>query len=617
MIISRRTAILYYISNRALKAAVILAILVTAAYACHLAGIASPQNSCCAHITGLIRSFIYIFIFFSWGISVRRRILRKQTRYFMFTLAMLMVFWMILRTLRYYAADNHDLARILWYMYYIPMLMIPVFMLFTAISLGKQDEYSLPVIVRLLIIPTALLIVMVLTNDIHHMAFTFKSDPLLPQDIIYSYSSGYLLIQAFNTSVILAALGIMAVKCRSPKAGRPRILPLIPLELMIIYMMLYVSDVKWLRSILGDMAAVNCLLTMLLLEACIQCRLIPSNAGYSELFEICSINAKITDENLNIRYDSDDKSAPAREMMYQAAVGSAENTAVQLDRNTLLKCSRLTHGYVFWQEDIKTLSDIMEQLEINKNALARKNEIEKKRLESERSINILREQNRLFDIISSRTSRQREQLLKLIDKYNGYDIGSTYQSDEIFCDKYKRMLLAEAAVLGAYIKRKGNLLFLRQQSEYMPAAELRHALEETFANLELTGAICGISERWLADNESFKNNIYKNKALINIDDALRAYRMTEHMIEMSFSSLDSIYIILKEEEKYCKAVVQACTSSNLSAVSDMADCWNYNEEEELYTFTVNLTKCALFASDVCRKGSVYEKDNSEIYTKRC
>ena len=56
----------------------------------------------------------------------------------------------------------------------------------------------------------------------------------------------------------------------------------------------------------------------------------------------------------------------------------------------------------------------------------------------------------------------------------------------------KRQLLGQVAVLGAYLKRGANLMFLAQQHRYVPSAELRYALEESISSLELAGVECAM-----------------------------------------------------------------------------------------------------------------------------
>lgn len=54
------------------------------------------------------------------------------------------------------------------------------------------------------------------------------------------------------------------------------------------------------------------------------------------------------------------------------------------------------------------------------------------------------------------------------------------------------VLLGQVAVLGVYLKRGANLMFLAQQHRYVPSAELRYALEESISSLELAGVECAM-----------------------------------------------------------------------------------------------------------------------------
>ena len=523
--------------------------------------------------------------FFIWGISVKRRIIHKQTNRYIFMIAMLMVLWMTLRTLKYHILKDPDALRYMWYMYYIPMVYIPLLLFFTALSLRRSENYRLPVYIKLLAAPATALVAMVITNDIHGKVFVFPTYEGEWFDMPYTYGPGYWLLQVWNGIIVALSVALIVLKCRLPVKGKPVIMPMVPIALIILYSALYVSGVHWLRMVFGDMTAVYCLLTMLSLEACIRCRLIPSNKGYTELFEVCSIGARITDASFNIRYSSDEENIPAREMMKQAAEGGS----VRTDRNNILKGKAISGGYVFWNEDIETLADVIEQMEQNMRTLAHRNEIERRRVESERRVNSLREQNRLFDMISSSTERQRGLLLDLFEEYK--KAGSDSGQDR----KLRRELLARAAVIGAYIKRKGNLLFLRQQGEYMPAEELRYAFEETFRNLEMTGAECGVLLKYninrhdMNDNDSDgpaveqeKEDIADTKSrkaaedevlppYINIDDSMRAYNAAERLAEASFGMLDSVYAVIRETDKCWNIVIDAETCADLSAVVRLAD----------------------------------------------
>ena len=115
----------------------------------------------------ILRASIYIGLFAAWGISVRNRIIQPQVRRYLTAVSALMVFWITVRTIRYSLEECPWIMRHLWYLYYLPMLFIPLLAVFIALSLGKPESFRLPKWAALLNIPAAMLLLLVLTNDLH------------------------------------------------------------------------------------------------------------------------------------------------------------------------------------------------------------------------------------------------------------------------------------------------------------------------------------------------------------------------------------------------------------------------------------------------------------------
>lgn len=78
-----------------------------------------------------------------------------------------MVFWVTIRTIRYSLNECVWLMRYLRYLYYPPMLFIPLLAVFVDLSLEKEESYRLPRWTAWFYIPTAALLLLVLTNDLH------------------------------------------------------------------------------------------------------------------------------------------------------------------------------------------------------------------------------------------------------------------------------------------------------------------------------------------------------------------------------------------------------------------------------------------------------------------
>lgn len=243
----------------------------------------------------ILRPLIYIGLFILWGGELRRRIIQPQVRRYLTAVSALMVFWLTVRTLRYLFAEDPGMLRLLWYLYYLPMLFIPLLAVFIALSLGKPESYRLPGWTTLLYLPTAALLLLVLTNDFHQLVFVFPPDAAVWAND-YHYDVGYFLTVGWMILCGLAALVLMLMKCRVPGSRRMILLPFVPVLLVINYGVLYILRVPWLRVIAGDVPVGFCLLFAAILESCIQCGLIQTNTGYEALFAHGTIGAQITDE---------------------------------------------------------------------------------------------------------------------------------------------------------------------------------------------------------------------------------------------------------------------------------------------------------------------------------
>ena len=114
-----------------------------------------------------IRAALYLLLFSLWGYSIDRRIIQKQALHCLRLTAALMLVWLILRTLKYEFVTDLTVARYIWYLYYLPMLFIPLLGVYIALSLGKSEEYRLTEKAGFLVAVPGILFLLVITNDLH------------------------------------------------------------------------------------------------------------------------------------------------------------------------------------------------------------------------------------------------------------------------------------------------------------------------------------------------------------------------------------------------------------------------------------------------------------------
>ena len=463
-----------------------------------------------------LRSGIYIFLLCAWCRSVRVRIVQTQVRRYLLAISMLMVLWLLLRSIKFSIA-NTDAERWLWYFYYVPILFIPMLSVFVSQSLGKPEDFHLPRWTKLLYVPTVLLLLLVLTNDLHQRVFSFPSGIL--SDAAYRYERGYFFVLGWELFCAALSLFMIVTKCRIPHTKRVRWLPLVPFALSLAYVYAYVEKIHWVWVLAGDMTVAQCLMFTGIFESCIQCGLIQSNRGYDELLEATTLPVQITDENFCTKHAS----ATMRPPLPQSELRQITQDTVQLDDDTLLKRHKLRRGWAFWKEDVSELNQLRQELELTCDELRDVGDVLAAENAQHARLLKLTEENRLYDMMEAQTARQIAMLQERLTELKKTD-------DPARAER----LLGQIIVIGTYIKRRNNLIFVSVQRGSISVQELRLCLNESAENLCLYGAECSA--------------LIKGDGQLSIEQATAAYSLFEAVVEAELESLRSLLVSIEVGE---------------------------------------------------------------------
>ncbi|MDO4562262.1 MAG: hypothetical protein Q4C12_00350 [Clostridia bacterium] len=451
----------------------VVTVMLLIAYSCRIIG----NNGYYVTEVGLLRSFIFISLFAAWGASLYNRIIQTRIRCYMSAIALLMIFWFIIRTLKYFfiSAELYPgIVRHLWYSYYLSMLFIPLLAVYVAMSIGKTEDSRLPKKAVLLYIPPLFLFLLVITNDLHEFVFTFPADAAVRTDNDYSYGVGYYIVTAWMLFCALSMLYVMSKKRRIAESKKLIFVPCIPIIALLLYLIFYYSGVSWLRVIWGDVTAVICLMYAATLELCIQCGFIQANTNYMELFCVSTAGAQITDKDYQVLLSS-----VAAKNVDTETLAKTKNESVMLQGGVRLSGAPIRKGHVVWTEDMSPLLKVLEELQEAKENLEDSNKIlEEEQALKKREAHIM-EQDRLYNIIQHDTAHQICLMDTMIKQ------AETADGDE------KRRLLQKMLVIGAYLKRRSNLVFLADKSSTLDANELVLTIGESMDNLEVCGFSCG------------------------------------------------------------------------------------------------------------------------------
>ena len=460
-----------------------------------------------------LRSGIYVFLFSAWSYSLCNRIVQTQVRRYLLAISALMVLWILLRSIKF-SIENTDAERRLWYFYYFPMLFIPMLSVFVSRSLGKGEDFRLPRWTKILYLPTLLLLLLVLTNDLHQQVFSFPSGVLSDQE--YRYEGGYFFVLGWEALCAGFALLSMVKNCRIPRSRRIRWLPLVPLALSLAYACAYVKKVHWVWVLAGDMTVSQCLIFASIFECCIQCGLIQSNLGYDELFEATSLPVQITDHAFHSKYVS----VAMQRALPQSELRQMQQDTVHLGDDTLLKRHKLRRGWVFWKEDISALNQIRKELELTRDELRDTGDVlTAENAQRARWLKLI-EENRLYDMMEAQTARQIAMLQELLT-----ELQKTEDSGRA------RHLLGQVIIIGTYIKRRSNLIFVGEQRGAISVQELLLCLNESSENISVYGADC--------------KAIVKGEGLLTVEQATQVYDLFEAVVETELESLRALLISIE------------------------------------------------------------------------
>ena len=481
----------------------------------------------------ILRAAIYIGLFVAWGISVRSRIIQPQVRRYLTAVSALMIFWMTVRSIRYSLEEALWVMRHLWYLYYLPMLFIPLLAVFIALSLGKPESFRLPKWTVLLYIPTAALLLLVLTNDLHQLVFRFPEDAVVWMNE-YRYGIVYFPVVGWMVLCALTALVIMLVKCRVPNSRKVLVLPFVPVVLSVIYGALYIFQLPWLRLIAGDVTVVFCLLITATLESCIQCGLIQSNTHYNDLLLSCTLRVQLTDPEYQRLLSSRSAEPIPLQIMRQTETGP-----VRLDGGLRLSGAPVRGGHVLWTEDVSELLEVLEELQDVKDSLEDNNALLRAEYTLKAREAHIAEQDRLYNIIQRETAPRIKLLAELTDAFE--TMGDEAQ---------RKQILGKMAVIGAYLKRRSNLIFLADKTPLFQEKELHLTFGESMDNLELCGITCGL--------------LSELEGPVEARQLMKMYDLFEEIVERSIDTMTTITVWIGPADGALRITINTDSAADLS-----------------------------------------------------
>lgn len=423
-------------------------------------------------ISHMVVLFIYLGILLLWGFSVYERILNQQIKRYMILLVFLMMFWMLMRTLRltvfYYV---FPVGQWCWYGYYIGIILIPQLCFFASKYLGKPEDYRLSRKWYWMYFPSMIFIVGILTNDFHQKAFEFYLGYEAGWNTYHHGIIYYLSVIWIFVCVILMIIQMLK-NCRVSSTKKMIWMPIGMVSLGLLYSVLYSVNVQLFGFI--EMTAALCFVVIAIWESSIKAGLIPSNTYYDALLQYSGAGVTIVNYDDEIQYYSKD-SFP----LTKAQVQSTASQPLILNSGLRISRFRIRGGYALWQEDMTALLEVLSELESVYEELKYEVSLNMQNYQVEKRLYTLIERNRLNDKMNQETMGQIDELNQYLDAF--------IDSNDI---NIKRYYLKRIVLVGSYLKRRNNLFLISEQNDLIHVEELNLSVNEVLKYMKFSEMNC-------------------------------------------------------------------------------------------------------------------------------
>ena len=309
-----------------------------------------------------------------WGVLAYLRCLDYVLRRRLVAIAAICALWMIEVILKY-KSFTPFYATVLWYLYYVPMTLIPLIYQLCGLRLAGLEQHRMGRRYRTVLwVMAVLLIGFVLTNDVHQQVFHFdRSSGTWSNDYTYGWGYGTVLVwTAFNFVAFFILVG------RSSSFRIQRFSGTAALVLLggAFFAISYALRVPWAWRL--NFSLVYCVLCVVAMEICLDCGVIPSYHDIAGIFDTLPLGLKVLTRDLQEVYATPvSKPMPAGvcEELRAQEHGHAHAFAVASDPDVMYRAFPLLGGSALLAQDVSELNELNRELAHRRMELQRQNEL--------------------------------------------------------------------------------------------------------------------------------------------------------------------------------------------------------------------------------------------------
>lgn len=402
------------------------------------------------------QTVLALAIYTIWLILLYIRIFDKTLKKYVLSIGVLLVFWMAIRMVKRYTTGY--VTEILWYLYYIPLLMIPTFYYNCSSYLINSKNKKRRIVA---IIISIILFLLVITNSLHNIVFKIKSNI---ND--YNHNIGYFIIVAWILCLIVVAI-INLIKSSKNKGYKNIILISVTILIGIIYTILYIKNIPVIRK--TNMSVIIGTLFCVGLEMMLDFKLIPNNFRYKKIFKNSNLPLEIVSQDGKTRIVTN-HSINLKENIIND-IKNNKVKSIYKDNNIIKNVNVINGGYSIEEKDYSKINEYEEKLKSIQQELIEQETILQKQRKIATEIYETKLKGEIIELLDEKIEQKRNLINELIKEMKITDI-----------DKMKNIKL-----LLNYCKRMSNLVISSYNKEKYDNKRLEVIINEMLIEAQSLG----------------------------------------------------------------------------------------------------------------------------------
>ena len=407
-------------------------------------------------------TLLFAILFSFWTIRLYYKLYDKKIRKYILIIGILIIFWMLIRIIKSLVMSPF-IERMCWYLYYLPLIFIPTFYYISSASLLNKTAKLKKIAIYFF---SSILFLLVLTNDYHEFVFKFNKGITLYDD--YTHYVGYYIISIWIFYLFSKSLIDLAIYRMKIKKDMKGFLPFIVILIGLIYTILYVLDIPYIRSI--NMSVVNSTLICLGIELAFYLDLIPNNSKYIDKFSNSNLNMAIISLDGKTKYTTTIFKTIPEYIINDIKINKAKK--VYQDQNIIFDVRKNNDSYVILKKDFTSINNLKREIDNQRKELLKQQESIKIEEKTRKELYEMKIRKSVINKVELNLSKKKNEAKKILMQDNVSKEELEKVKRIIIYSKKKSMLMI-SEVNGDVYNEEGIKILLDELIKSMASANIK------------------------------------------------------------------------------------------------------------------------------------------------